>query len=77
MSDARGTRLQIGMRAVVRYRISDGDHTLTDAVGEILEITDETVRIATKRGEVAISTAAITVAKQVPPAPPRRAPRQR
>lgn len=76
MTDARGTRLQIGMRVVVRYRIADAEHGLTDAVGDVLELDAEAVVVATRRGDVRIPLADVVAAKPVPPAPPRRAPRR-
>lgn len=57
-----------GMRVVIRY--SDGD-TLTDALGEVLTISDNHIRVLTKRGPVDVPTNAIETAHQIPPAPTR------
>ncbi|PWD52087.1 hypothetical protein C8046_16975 [Serinibacter arcticus] len=76
MTDAHDPRLQIGTRVVVRYRIQDADHSLTDAIGEVLDVGPDAVVIATRRGDVRIPTADVALVKQVPPAPPRRAPRR-
>jgi hypothetical protein len=58
---------------VVRYRIDGG---LTDALGELLAADAETCTVRTvRRGDVVVQLSAVTAAKQVPPAPPRRGPR--
>jgi hypothetical protein len=62
----------LGTRVVVRYRISDG---LTDALGDLVGITQADCTIRTRRTDVVIPLAQVVAAKQVPPAPPRRAPR--
>ncbi|MET1153220.1 hypothetical protein [Arthrobacter sp.] len=62
-----------GTRVVVRYRIDGG---LTDALGELLTADAETCTVRTaRRGDVVVQLSAVTAAKQVPPAPPRRGPR--
>ncbi|WP_156251802.1 hypothetical protein [Pseudactinotalea terrae] len=60
-----------GMRVVVRYRNDEG--SFSDAVGELVRVDDDGVEVATKRGPVSVSAAAIAIGKRVPPAvPPRR-----
>ncbi|TGO04121.1 putative acetyltransferase [Serinibacter arcticus] len=76
MSDARANALQIGTRVTVRHRIDDDSHSLTDALGEVVALDDAAVMVRTRRGDVRISLAAVVAVRQVPPAPPRRAPRQ-
>ncbi|MEF9873434.1 MULTISPECIES: hypothetical protein [Micrococcaceae] len=66
-----------GERLVVRYRLADGragEH-FSDALGELQEVTEESVSIQTRAELVCIPRAAITHAKRVPPAPARRRPR--
>lgn len=63
------TSLPPGTRVVVRYRITDG---LTDALGDLVEVTGMDCTIATRRGDVVVPLAAVTAAKRVPPPPPRR-----
>ncbi|PFG20389.1 ferrous iron transport protein A [Serinibacter salmoneus] len=65
-------RLTIGDRVVVRYRRADvrpGEPPLSDAVGEIVAIDAENVRLETRTGIRAIPLAAVVAAKRVPPAP--------
>ena len=62
----------LGTRVVVRYRISDG---LTDALGDLVGISDADCTVRTRRSDVVIPLALVVAAKPVPPAPPRRAPR--
>lgn len=62
----------LGTRVVVRYRIEGGT---TDAVGELVARTDGDCTVRTRRADVVISLPLVVAAKQVPPAPPRRAPR--
>ena len=61
-----------GTRVVVRYLIEGG---ATDALGDLLEVTDERCTVRTRRGDVVIVLAGIVAAKPVPPPPARRAPR--
>jgi hypothetical protein len=61
-----------GTRVVVRYRIEGG---LTDALGELVGHTADGCTIRTRRSDVVIPLPLVVAAKQVPPAPPRRAPR--
>lgn len=60
-----------GTRVVVRHLIEDGERA-TDALGELLERTESTLRVRTRRGEVLIGLADVVAAKPVPPAPERR-----
>ena len=61
--------LRPGMRAVVRRRI---EHGVTDALGDIVALDADTVSVRTRRGVEVIGRAAVTAAKEVPPAPARR-----
>ena len=62
----------LGTRVVVRYRIEGG---MTDALGELVARTDGGCTVRTRRTDVVIPLPLVVAAKQVPPAPPRRAPR--
>jgi GNAT superfamily N-acetyltransferase len=61
----------VGRRIVVRVRSATGLH---DVLGDLLEATDDRLRVLTRRGEVDVDTAAITAGHPVPPAPVRAAP---
>ncbi len=61
-----------GTRIVVRRRIEGG---FTDAVGYLRSVDDVSCVVETRRGLVTILLADIALAKNVPPPPPRRAPR--
>ena len=63
----------IGTRLVVRSSIPGG---FTDALGALHSRTETQCTIETKRGLVDVLLADIVAAKEVPPAPPRRAPRR-
>ena len=58
-----------GTRVVVRYLIEGG---ATDALGDLLEVTDDRCTVRTRRGDVVIALAGIVAAKPVPPPPARR-----
>ncbi|MGO4803521.1 hypothetical protein AB4089_00150 [Arthrobacter sp. 2MCAF15] len=62
----------LGTRVVVRYRIDGG---LTDALGELVGRADGSCTVRTRRSDVVIALPLVVAAKEVPPAPPRRAPR--
>lgn len=62
----------LGTRVVVRYRIEGG---LTDALGELVGKSDGECTVRTRRSDVVIALPLVVAAKEVPPAPPRRAPR--
>ena len=62
----------LGTRVVVRYRIEGG---LTDALGELVERADGVCTVRTRRSDVVIALPLVEAAKEVPPPPPRRAPR--
>lgn len=69
--------LSPGDRIVVRYRLAQtspvsGNVISSDALGEVLAVTSDTVSINTKRGALDITRQAITHAKRVPPPPVRR-----
>ncbi|NKX53740.1 putative acetyltransferase [Arthrobacter mobilis] len=59
-----------GTRVVVRYRIEGG---FTDALGELVHAGPADCVVRTRRGDVTVPLAQVVAAKQVPPAPPRRA----
>jgi hypothetical protein len=58
---------------VVRYRIEGG---LTDALGHLLASDAGSCTIRTRQADVVIPLERVVAAKEVPPAPPRRTPRQ-
>jgi GNAT superfamily N-acetyltransferase len=64
----------VGHRIVVRVRGSAGLH---DVLGDLIEATEDRLRVRTRRGEVDVETAAITAGHPVPPAPVRAAPPHR
>ena len=59
-----------GTRVVVRYRIKGG---LTDALGHLLACDAGSCTVRTRRADVVIPLELVVAAKEVPPAPPRRA----
>ncbi|MFJ5860632.1 hypothetical protein ACIQCM_04355 [Pseudarthrobacter sp. NPDC092439] len=61
-----------GTRVVVRYRIEGG---LTDALGHLVARDAGACTIRTRQADVVIPLERVVAAKEVPPAPPRRAPR--
>jgi GNAT superfamily N-acetyltransferase len=61
--------LRPGMRAVVRKRI---EHGVTDALGDVVAIDQDTVSVRTRLGVVVIERAAVVAAKEVPPRSTRR-----
>lgn len=61
--------LRPGMRAVVRRRI---EHGVTDALGIVVAIDDDTISVQTRLGLVVIQRAIVVAAKEVPPRTPRR-----
>jgi hypothetical protein len=63
----------LGTRVVVRYRIEGG---FTDALGELVGRDDGQCTVRTRRSDVVIPLALVVAAKEVPPAPPRRIPKQ-
>lgn len=63
--------LPVGTRVVVRYLIEEGERA-TDALGVLLERTDDDVVIQTRRGPERVPLAQVLLAKPVPPAPPPR-----
>jgi N-acetylglutamate synthase len=64
--------LRPGMRAVVRRRIDDEAHGVTDALGDLVAIDVDTVSVRTRHGIEIIDRAAVVAAKEVPPPPSRR-----
>ncbi|WP_156165072.1 putative acetyltransferase [Demequina silvatica] len=60
-----------GNRVVVRYLLPDGQ--ATDALGTLVSVSAAEVVVETRRGTVRIVGDTIIAAKEVPPAPPRRA----
>jgi len=64
--------IPLGTRVVVRYLIEEGERA-TDALGELVERTEEQVVIQTRRGPEVVPMAQVLLAKPVPPPPePRR-----
>ena len=61
--------LRPGMRAVVRKRI---EHGVTDALGDVVAIDEDTISVRTRLGLVVIDRAAVVAAKEVPPRSTRR-----
>ncbi|MFJ2620600.1 hypothetical protein [Glutamicibacter sp. NPDC087344] len=62
-------------RIVLRYRLDEhtqSGETLTDVLGTVLEVSPSQIVVQTRTGVVCVARAAITHAKRVPPAPPRR-----
>ncbi len=73
--------LHIGARVVVRYLLeasetaaTPGHPTMTDAVGELLRCDDDVLVVETRCGRVQVRRERVVTAKEVPPAPSRRAP---
>jgi GNAT superfamily N-acetyltransferase len=64
----------LGSRIVVRVRSATGLH---DVLGDLLEATDDRLRVLTRRGQVDVERAAIVAGHPVPPAPSRAAPPHR
>lgn len=62
----------LGTRVVVRYRIEGG---LTDALGVLVGRSGQECTVRTRSADVVIALPLVVAAKEVPPAPPRRAPR--
>ena len=60
----------LGSRVVVRTRIPGG---FTDALGFLRSRSAAAVSVETKRGLVTLAMADVVAAKEVPPAPVRRA----
>ncbi|MFI7496431.1 hypothetical protein ACH9D2_17145 [Kocuria sp. M4R2S49] len=68
-----------GTRVSVRYALPADDASglpLTDALGELLTADEASVTVRTRRGDVRIGAGEVRAARVVPPAPPRRRPRQ-
>ncbi|NMR29814.1 hypothetical protein HGO92_08940 [Arthrobacter sp. SF27] len=62
-----------GTRVVVRYRIDDG---VTDALGYLVSLDATECTVRTRRGDVVVPLDRVEAAKEVPPPPAPRAPRQ-
>jgi ribosomal protein S18 acetylase RimI-like enzyme len=60
------------MRAVVRRRIENDVHGVTDALGEIVAMDADTVSVLTRSGLQVIDRTTVVAAKEVPPRPARR-----
>lgn len=60
----------VGARVVVRRRLAEGGYS--DVLGDLLEVDDDGVRVATRRGPVRVPAADIAIGKLIPPPPPRR-----
>ncbi|WP_373886488.1 hypothetical protein [Sinomonas sp. ASV322] len=59
-----------GTRVVVRHRIEGG---FTDSLGELSQVSDTEVTIATRRGLDVVRLDSVVAAKPVPPPPAPRA----
>ncbi|MFC6419141.1 putative acetyltransferase [Sanguibacter inulinus] len=66
-----------GVRVIVRTRLPEGSsHLYTDVLGTITDRSDEALTIETRTGTVEVRLASVATGKIVPPAPPRRRPRE-
>ena len=66
-----------GVRVMVRTRLTEGSsHLYTDVLGTITDRSDEALTIETRTGTVEVPLASVATGKIVPPAPPRRRPRE-
>lgn len=66
-----------GVRVMVRTRLPEGSsHLYTDVLGTITDRSDEALTIETRTGTVEVRLASVATGKIVPPAPPRRRPRE-
>lgn len=65
----------LGRRVSLRYRIAAPTSTasLTDAVGEVTEVTPDAVVVQTRGGVVRVPTDAVIAVREIPPARPTRA----
>ena len=62
---------------MVRTRLPEGSsHLYTDVLGTITDRSDEALTIETRTGTVEVPLASVATGKIVPPAPPRRRPRE-
>ena len=65
-----------GVRVMVRTRLPEGSsHLYTDVLGTVTRRSSETLTLETRTGTVEVAVATIATGKVVPPAPPRRRPR--
>ena len=71
-----GRDLSVGSRVVVRHRLDRADPltgaTLTDVVGDLVAVDGTVLVVRTRRGEVRVPRALVTVVKEIPPTPSRR-----
>ena len=66
-----------GVRVMVRTRLPEGSsHLYTDVLGTITDRSDKALTIETRTGTVEVQLASVATGKIVPPAPPRRRPRE-
>jgi hypothetical protein len=69
-------RWEPGVRVMVRTRLPEGSsHLYTDVLGTVTHRSPETLTLETRTGTVEVAVASIATGKVVPPAPPRRRPR--
>lgn len=68
----------VGSRVTVRHMVDDdGRRVPTDVVGELVAVDAATWRVQRRSGEVVeVAVAHVIASKLLPPAPPRRRPRQ-
>ena len=66
-----------GVRVMVRTRLPEASsHLYTDVLGTITDRSDEALTIETRTGTVEVQLDSVATGKIVPPAPPRRRPRE-
>lgn len=68
--------LEVGRRVTARYALNphthDGPEKVADALGYVVEATDDTVTIDTKRGYARVPRELIVAVREVPPPPVRK-----
>ena len=68
---------ETGVRVMVRTRLPQGSsHLYTDVLGTVVARTAASLTIETRSGTVEVPLASVATGKTVPPAPPRRRPRE-
>lgn len=68
---------EIGIRVMVRTRLPEGSsHLYTDLLGTVTARQAGVLTLETRAGAVEVPLASIATGKTVPPAPPRRRPRE-
>jgi N-acetylglutamate synthase len=64
----------LGHRVVVRHVIGmrDGRPLMTDVLGELSDLGDETLTVASRTGPVIVELRNVVAAKRIPPRPTRK-----